>query len=144
MLVSVPKANAYYPVGTRDLITVFITVSTEGDQKYFCPRFAAVYQFHTEPPKFESCSCPRVEQEELSAKTHLSCRQGLETIRNKVNNFIVLLLVYKSRDSAVGIATGHGLDDRGPRIFTSPCRPDWLWIPPSLLADGYRGLLPWG
>jgi hypothetical protein len=40
-----------------------------------------------------------------------------------------------SRDSVVGIATGYGLDDRGVevrvpvgvRIFSSPCRPDWLW-----------------
>jgi hypothetical protein len=40
---------------------------------------------------------------------------------------------------AVGIATGYGLDDRGfgvrvpegSRIFSSPCRPDWLWGPPG-------------
>jgi hypothetical protein len=38
-------------------------------------------------------------------------------------------------DSAVGIATGYGLDDRGVgirvpvvlRIFTSPSRPDRVW-----------------
>jgi hypothetical protein len=42
--------------------------------------------------------------------------------------------VYRSRDSAVGIAAGYRLDDGGvgirvpvqPRIFTSPCRPDQL------------------
>jgi hypothetical protein len=40
----------------------------------------------------------------------------------------------RSRDSAVGVATGYGLDDRGvgvrvpvgERIFTSPRRPDRL------------------
>jgi hypothetical protein len=39
------------------------------------------------------------------------------------------------RDSAVGIATGYGLDDRGveirvlveSRMFSSPYRPDRLW-----------------
>jgi hypothetical protein len=55
-----------------------------------------------------------------------------------------------SRDSAVGIATGYGLDERGvgvrvpvgARIFTSPCRPDQLWGPPNLLSNGFRGLSP--
>jgi hypothetical protein len=53
-----------------------------------------------------------------------------------------------SQDSAVGIATGYGLDDRGvgvrvpveSRIFSSPRRRDRLWGPPSLLSNGYRGL----
>jgi hypothetical protein len=51
-----------------------------------------------------------------------------------------------SRDSVVTIATAYGLDDRrvgvrvpvGSRIFSSPCRPDGLWGPPSLLFNGYR------
>jgi hypothetical protein len=55
-----------------------------------------------------------------------------------------------SRDSAVGIVTGYGLDDRGvgvrvpvgSRTFSSPRRPDRLWGPPSLsiLSNGYREL----
>jgi hypothetical protein len=58
----------------------------------------------------------------------------------------------RSRDSADGIATGYGLDDRGvgvrvtvvSRIFSSPHRPDGLWSPPNLLFNGYRGLFPRG
>jgi hypothetical protein len=57
-----------------------------------------------------------------------------------------------SRDSAVDIATGYGLDDRkvgvrvpvGSRIITSPCHPDRLWGPPNLLYNGYRELFPGG
>jgi hypothetical protein len=56
----------------------------------------------------------------------------------------------RSRDSAVGIATGYGLDDRGfgvrvpvgSTIFSSARHPDRLWGPPSLLYNGYRGLSP--
>jgi hypothetical protein len=50
--------------------------------------------------------------------------------------------------SAVGIATGYGLDDRvirvrvpvGSRIFSSPRRPDWLWGPPASYPMGTGGL----
>jgi hypothetical protein len=54
---------------------------------------------------------------------------------------------FQSQDSAVGIATGYGLDDIavgfrvpvGSRIFFSSRRPDWLWVPPNLLYNGTRG-----
>jgi hypothetical protein len=55
------------------------------------------------------------------------------------------------RGSAVGIARGYGLDDRGvgvrvcvrSRIF-SPRRPDQLWGPPSLLIQWVQRLFPRG
>jgi hypothetical protein len=65
---------------------------------------------------------------------------------------IIIIIIGKSRDSAVGIATGYGLDDQGvgvqvpvgARIFTSPCRPDRLWGPPCFLSHAYRGSIPGG
>jgi hypothetical protein len=57
-----------------------------------------------------------------------------------------------SRNSAVGIATGYGLDDRGvrvrvpvgSRIFASSRRPYRLWGPHGLLSNEYRGFFPRG
>jgi hypothetical protein len=60
---------------------------------------------------------------------------------------IALLQIKRSRDSAVDIATGYGLDDWGvgvrvpvgSRIFSSPNRTDRLRGPPNLQSNGYRG-----
>jgi hypothetical protein len=32
---------------------------------------------------------------------------------------------------------------RGWEFFSSPLCPDWLWVPPSLLSNGYWELFPW-
>jgi hypothetical protein len=71
------------------------------------------------------------------------------TRRYKNSNSVYIAYV-DSRDSAVGIAIGYGMDDRGvgvrvpvrSRIFTSPRRPDRLSGSPNLLSSGYRGLFP--
>jgi hypothetical protein len=71
------------------------------------------------------------------------------TIRKTLNNKTKTKQIkfYKhGRDSAVSIATGYGLDDRGvgvrvpvkAEIFNSPQRPDCLWGPHSLLSNGYN------
>jgi hypothetical protein len=60
--------------------------------------------------------------------------------------------ILENLGSAVGIATGYGLNDRGvgvrvpvgSRIFSCPRRPDWLWGLPNLLSKGYWGFFPGG
>jgi hypothetical protein len=62
--------------------------------------------------------------------------------------FHMLTALDRSRDSVVGIATVYWLDDLGvgvrvpvgSRIFSSPRRPYWLWHPPSILSNAYRGI----
>jgi hypothetical protein len=56
----------------------------------------------------------------------------------------IFLKTKESRDSADGIVTGYGLDDRGigvrvpvrSRIFTFRSRPDRLWGSPNFLFNG--------
>jgi hypothetical protein len=58
----------------------------------------------------------------------------------------------RSRDSAVGITTGYGLDDRrvGVRVpvmsrtFSSQCHPDRIWGPSSLPFNGTGAFSPGG
>jgi hypothetical protein len=78
------------------------------------------------------------------------CTSGISTKKavNKMHNGTLHInKSFKSRDSIVGIATGYGLDDQGvgvrvpvgARIFSSPCHPDWLRGPRSLLSSVYWG-----
>jgi hypothetical protein len=58
----------------------------------------------------------------------------LININTMVTYFVTIIKLVRSRDSAVGIATGYRLDDRGfggripvgSRIFPSPQSPDRL------------------
>jgi hypothetical protein len=68
--------------------------------------------------------------------------------------FVLVQSFYEwyGRDSAVGVATGYGLDGEGVGVRvpegasfpSSPCRPDRFWGPPSLLSIWYRGLFSRG
>jgi hypothetical protein len=79
-------------------------------------------------------------------------RQHVRKCNISSKAFIGLFIEAVSRDSAVGISTGYGLDDWevgvrvpvGSRIFTSPCCPDRLWGPPNFLYNGFRDLFPGG
>jgi hypothetical protein len=59
-------------------------------------------------------------------------------------------IIFLLRHSAVGIETGYRLNDRqvgvrvpvGSTIFTSPCRPDRLWGPPTSCTKGTGGSFP--
>jgi hypothetical protein len=66
----------------------------------------------------------------------------LATPTSFINFEVFILKIQLSRDSAVGIATGYWLGDRGvgvrvpvgSRFFTSACRPDRVWGPPKVLG----------
>jgi hypothetical protein len=67
-------------------------------------------------------------------------------------SFMEPTIINESRDSAVSIATGYGLDGRGvgvrvpggSRIFSSPSHSDRLWGAPNILSNGYWGAFPMG
>jgi hypothetical protein len=82
----------------------------------------------------------------VSVCKHIAtCTSPLSPVREvPLYNFFGYIYTDKeSRDSAVGIASGYGLDDRGvrvrvpvgSRIFSSSRRPD----SPNLVHNGYRG-----
>jgi hypothetical protein len=83
----------------------------------------------------------------------VSCKVGLilEQCESTLFSPFHFLLCTRN-NSAVGIATGYGLDDRGvwvrvpvgSRIFSFPSLPDRLWVPPNLRSNGYWGLFPHG
>jgi hypothetical protein len=72
------------------------------------------------------------------------------------NEAVEIYLTYffpvRSRDSSVGIANGYGLDGQGvavrvpveSRIFSSPRLPNQLWGSPSLISNGYQGVVSTG
>jgi hypothetical protein len=76
-----------------------------------------------------------------------TCKQNT---KNKEIYIIIIIIIITDRDSAVSVATGYVLDDRGVgvrvpvegRFFSPPQRPDRLRGPPSLLSNGYRGIFP--
>jgi hypothetical protein len=75
-----------------------------------------------------------------------------DSITMYVNNNFFTSVKYMSRNSAVGMVSGYGLDDRciGVRVlvevrfFSSPRHPDLFWGPLSHLSNEYPGLFPRG
>jgi hypothetical protein len=86
-------------------------------------------------------TCQWVLQAKHFAKFFVTVQEHVITYRKR-----------RSRDSAVGIAIGYGLDDRrvgvpdpvGSRIFSSPRRPDQLWGHSTSDPMGTEGFFPGG
>jgi hypothetical protein len=81
----------------------------------------------------------------LRSKNLHTCLLLALTDQSQSNNICTAGLIW-SRDSAVGVATGYGLDDRwagvrvsiGSRILYSSLCLERVWGPPSFLPSGYR------
>jgi hypothetical protein len=70
----------------------------------------------------------------------------LSSLLSLLSLLLSLFILGRSRYSDWVRAGWRGFGVRvpvGAWRFSSPRRPDWLWSPPSLLANGYRGLFPW-
>jgi hypothetical protein len=113
------------------------------DDIYFSPRNGR-----------QSCDCKlnfSSKQCEYKGKIYRSVNLYIHVSTCKESRFYAFFtqswINYIWHDSSVGIATGYGLEawgwlQRGEDFF-SPQRPELLWGPPSLLYNGYRGILPW-
>jgi hypothetical protein len=74
----------------------------------------------------------------------------ISSFLQEVYFYIYIYFNIRSRDSSFDIATGYGLDDRGvrvrvpvgSRIFSSPRRPDRLWVNPTSYPMGTGGSFP--
>jgi hypothetical protein len=80
-------------------------------------------------------------------ETNLLASYILFFVSEQKKTALFCLDLFRSQDTLVGIASGHGPDDRGvevrvpvgSRIFSSPRRTDRLWGSPNILSIGYRG-----
>jgi hypothetical protein len=114
--------------------------------------------------KEESTGTPRITSDYLHVHLEVTALSNWSMIPN----FLILLrwishvTIYgdlnlgyltTSRDSSVGMATRiravrsgfyGSIPGRGWEFFSSSSRPERLRGPPSLLSNGYQGLLPWG
>jgi hypothetical protein len=105
---------------------------------------ACACPFRTKTPTPFHCN---IHEHRTNHKTCLSlCFRGLYLMCNFGFRNSALYMKIVSRDSSIGIVTGHVLD--GPdsipgsaKFFLSPQSPVRHWSPPSLIYNGYRGSL---
>jgi hypothetical protein len=83
---------------------------------------------------------------------NLLWNKDIENVKLQYSMCILKTYYYmkQSQGSSVSIVSDYGLNNWGlipgkdKGFFFQPLRPDWLWDPPRLLSNGYRGSLPWG
>jgi hypothetical protein len=66
-----------------------------------------------------------------------------------IGTYFLNMTHIRTQVSSVIIVSGYGLYDRAIEVrslaeATSNLCPDWLWVPPSLLYNGYQGPFPGG
>jgi hypothetical protein len=61
-------------------------------------------------------------------------RLNIKDFKPEINLAFAFL---RTQDSMVGTVNGYTFDDQGVGVFSSPCHPNQLWGPHSLLSNGY-------
>jgi hypothetical protein len=89
---------------------------------------------HHSVSSYDSTLCDRHNQT-VACEPHAAC-PFLTNILHIKRAVIAQSTSYELNDQGVGVRVPVGA-----RTFTSPCCPEWLWGPPSLLSNGYRGAL---
>jgi hypothetical protein len=134
--ISLNRTRTSHPIGDLVSLTSILNMAFINQNKVFFWTWTSFRQSH--------CGLyPRM------AATTTTTKYVSDLFQDINITFDIYYLWNRSRGSAVGIATGYGLDDWGvgvrvpvgSRISTSPNRPDRLCGSPNLLSNAYRGLV---